>query len=489
MTRLVLLLLIALYFFTRLYHLTILPIFFDEAIFIKWAKIIASSNQQWFIPFSGGKNILLPWLAVPFLKIFPPADFLIAGRIPSVIAGFFSILATYKIGRLLFTSKVALLASFFVTIAPFNLLYDRMALYDSLLCAVLAWTAYFTFKTATTLKTADGWKWGLALGIGHLAKATAIFYSLLTPLVFIILSYQKTKKTIFKLIAISFLTSQLVANWTIISRGYFEYQQKALAHTPTTQSLLVNPFLVFTRNISWTFDWLTSYYTLPIFITVLISFGYLLKVQRIKALAFLALTVVPVFIFCFIARDYFPRYLLFTTPIVFLSLSYFICSVTFRFKNKLLLKAFLVLGLLFLPLKFDYHLLTNPPEAELPQADNWQYITGFPSSYGFAPIYRFLDTKLRNGPVTLVVEGSYSHYPYAFELYYWNNKNITIMEKWPLEMTPEIRQATRNSQVYIVIGHTTWPAQRETVKRLPLEIVLVATKPGGQDPIYLTTLK
>src|SRR5438128_6268433 len=72
------------YLFTRLFHLTILPIFTDEAEYIYWAKLIATTNKQWFISLIGTQPPLFIWSMVPFLKILP--SYLVAGRMASVMA-------------------------------------------------------------------------------------------------------------------------------------------------------------------------------------------------------------------------------------------------------------------------------------------------------------------------------------------------------------------------------------------------------------------
>src|SRR5207244_3047272 len=96
-----------LYFFTRLYNLTLLPIFFDEANYIFWAKQITATNAHWFLPLSAVKPIPLIWFIVTFLKIFPSADYLLAGRLPSVLLGFLTFIGTYKLANFLFGKRVA----------------------------------------------------------------------------------------------------------------------------------------------------------------------------------------------------------------------------------------------------------------------------------------------------------------------------------------------------------------------------------------------
>jgi hypothetical protein len=74
---------IALYFFLRLYHLTSLPLFIDEAIYIRWGTIARLDATQRFISLTDGKQPLFVWIMWPMVKIF--SDPIIAGRIVSVL--------------------------------------------------------------------------------------------------------------------------------------------------------------------------------------------------------------------------------------------------------------------------------------------------------------------------------------------------------------------------------------------------------------------
>src|SRR5574343_1375587 len=69
----------------RFYHLTILPVFADEAIYIRWAQVMKAEETLRFLPLSDGKQPLFMWVIIPFLKLI--SDPLIAGRIVSVLCG------------------------------------------------------------------------------------------------------------------------------------------------------------------------------------------------------------------------------------------------------------------------------------------------------------------------------------------------------------------------------------------------------------------
>jgi len=69
----------------RLYHLTLIPVFVDEAIYIRWAQVMGAEPTLRFLPLSDGKQPLFMWFLMFYIKYL--ADPLFAGRILSVISG------------------------------------------------------------------------------------------------------------------------------------------------------------------------------------------------------------------------------------------------------------------------------------------------------------------------------------------------------------------------------------------------------------------
>src|SRR6185503_5011953 len=117
--------LLVLYFFTRYYNILGLPIFTDEAIYIRWAQI-ASNDAAWrFISLTDGKQPMYIWIGMILMKIID--DPLLAGRTVSVIAGLLSMVGLFFLTNEVFANKkLALFTSFIYIIYPFSLAYDRM---------------------------------------------------------------------------------------------------------------------------------------------------------------------------------------------------------------------------------------------------------------------------------------------------------------------------------------------------------------------------
>src|SRR3990167_344188 len=133
------------YFVTRLINLDILPVFVDEAIYVRWSQVMRAEPTLRFLPLSDGKQPLFMWSTIPFLKLV--SDPLIAGRFVSVFAGFGSLVGIGTLALLLFSDPfIALFSSLIYAIIPFTMFFDRMALADSLLAMFGIWSLIFAIK-------------------------------------------------------------------------------------------------------------------------------------------------------------------------------------------------------------------------------------------------------------------------------------------------------------------------------------------------------
>src|SRR5260221_7286897 len=103
---------ILIYLVLRLPNLTLQPIFADEAIYIRWAQIAKAEPSLRFISLQDGKTPLFMWAMAPNLVIFE--DPLFAGRLLSVMSGFFTLLGVYFLGKKYFNPKVGLLGAFLI---------------------------------------------------------------------------------------------------------------------------------------------------------------------------------------------------------------------------------------------------------------------------------------------------------------------------------------------------------------------------------------
>ncbi|MFC1711809.1 ArnT family glycosyltransferase, partial [Patescibacteria group bacterium] len=170
-------LLIFLYFLTRLINLNSLPVFADEAIYIRWSQIIINDISKAFIPMYDGKPPLFMWIIIPFLKLIQ--DPLIAARLLSVFLGLGVIIFIYKSTCNFFSEKSAYLATAIAITCPFLFIYNRMALIESLLIFTLSLQIFFLSLYYKDNKLRYIILSGLAWGLSMLSKTTAFFFFVL----------------------------------------------------------------------------------------------------------------------------------------------------------------------------------------------------------------------------------------------------------------------------------------------------------------------
>src|SRR5437867_2051808 len=119
----VLLLILGIAFVLRFYNLNSIPVFADEAIYVRWAQVMRAVPSLRFLPLSDGKQPLFMWSVIPFLKLFN--DPLIAGRMLSVLAGLGTLVGIFFLSfTLLRSKKISLVACLIYAVSPFSLFFD-----------------------------------------------------------------------------------------------------------------------------------------------------------------------------------------------------------------------------------------------------------------------------------------------------------------------------------------------------------------------------
>lgn len=140
-----------LYFVTHLLSLTLLPVFADEAIYIRWAQLIIDEPTRYaFFPLNDGKTPLFIWLLVPFQ--FLVSNQLLAARLVSVLIGFLQVLLTGSLLRQLKTSQVVQqFGMLCVVFLPYWFFHHRMALMDGLLTLCITASVFCGIKVIQLL--------------------------------------------------------------------------------------------------------------------------------------------------------------------------------------------------------------------------------------------------------------------------------------------------------------------------------------------------
>ena len=181
-----------LYFLLRIPHLTLQPIFADEAIYIRWAQIMKAEPTLRFISVTDGKTPLFMWLMIPLFKVFH--DPLFVGRFLSIISGFATLLGVFLLGWRFLGLKVGFWSAFLVAITPFMVFFDRMALVDSMLAAFSIWALFLALLSIKYSRLDLAMFLGYVLGGGLLTKTPGFFNVLALPTTLLIFNFKSRNR-------------------------------------------------------------------------------------------------------------------------------------------------------------------------------------------------------------------------------------------------------------------------------------------------------
>lgn len=482
---LILVLLVTVYFVTRLINLDKFPIFTDEGIYIHWAKVAWHDASWRFISLTDGKQPLQTWGMIPFLKLFPQNP-LMAGRLFSVTTGFTALVGTYVTLFYLWGKKAANWGSFFYLLTPFFLFYDRMALIDSGVNAAFIWIFFFSIFLIRSYRLDIALIFGLVSGFSLLAKSSTKIFVALSALSPVLVWEKSIKRWLPKILNFSFLylitlfLAFLIYNVQRLSPFLHFVAVKNKTFVMTLPEFLQNPFELVGSNLQ-----LIPVYTVweSAFILPLIAlFGFFLLFKKDKKLFLyiLAWIILPYLAITFFAKVIFPRYLIFFGSIFLILASYYL-SMT---KNKILTN--LLVGLYLLSVVyFNYPILFNQKNIPFPEVDRGQYIEGVSSGWGIREIVNFAREKSKEKPVIIVAEGNFGMAGDVLDASLGQHDRISIKAYWPLnrEQLIENQKERDKNLVLVVFSHRdSFPTD------LPLKFIKKFSKPGNKSAFHLFEL-
>lgn len=451
-----------LYFAIRLLSVMNLPIFTDEAIYIRWAQIANNDSAQRFISLTDGKQPMFVWLTMIVMRLLNNSflnDPLLAGRFVSVFAGFFTMIGLYFISNTLFRNKtIGLITSGMYAIYPFALVYDRMALYDSLVGMFVIWSFYLEILLIRYIRLDLALILALVVGGAMLTKANAFASIYLLPTMLLLFDFSKKEKiariarfgmyaiiaavlsylyySILRLSPHFHIIDEKTASFAFPLHEWFTYKSEAL-------------FNLFTGNLKGLLSWVYAYLTLPWIL--LFFYAYFKKeYYREKILLFLWFAT-PFIYFAIFGKVIYPRHIFFMTllllPIIALAFSTLIAKTRKKWVTGLLIAMFTLF-----PLYADYHILANFSQAPIPQSDRDQYSNEWPSGVGVKEALEFFRERSKNEKIYVGTEGTFGLLPYAFEIYEWDNPNMIIKGFWPInnEIQEDLLIAAKKMPTYVV---------------------------------------
>lgn len=458
----------------RLYHLTLLPVFADEAIYIRWSQIMSREPTLRFLPLSDGKQPLYMWILMFYVHRL--SDPLFAGRILSVVSGVGTMIGIFAVSYLLFKNKiVSLFSSLIWVLSPFSFFFDRMALVDALLASLSVWTFFFAILTSKTKRLDMAMITGFFLGGALLTKSPALFVTLLIPTTWVFIKKPKDLIKLFLLLLVTYLIGYGMYNILRLGPNFNMVGSRNADYVFPISHLWINPKDPFIFHIEEIYkDWFIKMGPWPIVGLVILGFIGGWRKQWKEKLLLLVWFAFPILVQSMYAKVFTVRYILFTLPPLFI-----FAASTFQQKKKMLL----ILGLIFLILfagtasYFDYQLVTNPDKANLPSSERSGYLEEWTAGTGIREVADLLKVEHAQKPdekILVGTEGYFGTLPDGLQMYVQAIPNVNVIgvgvtiEEIPQSLKDSLKFGNKT---YFVINSSRLKIKKENWQKVGLKLI------------------
>lgn len=444
----------------RTTNLTLLPIFGDEAIYIRWSQVMNVVPSLRFLPLFDGKQPGFMWVLMFLVNRF--SDPLFVGRLTSVFYGVGTLVGIFILTYYLFRSrKIALIASLFWAISPYAVFFDRLALVDSMLAMFGVWTLVFGAITAKTLRLDFAMLTGFALGGALLTKSPATFFVIMLPSTWMLSKWPNREKKqradmpelihlskLVLLYAVTLVIAYGMYNILRLGENFHLVSSRNLDYIYPTSHLWTNPLNPLISHLSETYDWLWMMGPSVLVVFVLLTLFAQIKRVGMKfdlkekidfrkmkrpnpevALLFVW-SVFPLVITCLYAKVFTTRYIFFSLPTIYIFAS---LIFYYLYSKRELLKKVLIFGLILYiiqSLQINHLLLTNPEDAPLPRVIRSGYLEEWTSGTGIKQVADYIRSEYHKDPDKKIIvgtEGYFGTLPDGLQIYLNDLPDITVI--------------------------------------------------------------
>jgi hypothetical protein len=386
------------YLASRLVSLMRLPAFTDEAVYIGWARETLVGNLA--AGLADGK-----WLSIKIMSLFMllPLHPLVAARSLSALAGLITLILCIATGTVLFSKREGLIAGLLLALLPFTLFHDRMALVDGMLTAWGAGILLLSILACCPGSRRTGWLLPLAIVAAVLSKSSAVFFLAIPVAAVLVLPPHGSR-----LAALARVAPALVCGTAtfvfLMKTGSGSYQLGLTVLNGGNDG-----WTTIWRNLGLAQNWLWTWFTPPLAVLAVLSLGLFMNRTRRRPVIFLWLAgLSQVAAYVVTARVWYPRYLLFVAVPACLLMAgllgaAFEAAVRPVWIRETVLGAAGVLLVLAWPLAQDIPIIWDPLNAGMPEADRFQYVTGWPSGCGLPELEDYLRQQAASAPAGLNV--------------------------------------------------------------------------------------
>lgn len=457
------------YFIIRLVAIRDLPLFTDEAIYIRWAQMGLYDPGLRLTSLTDGKQPLFIWLITTLMNV--TSNPLAAGRLVSVLTGFLTGIGMFFLTFELFKNKwVSILAVSFYVILPFSLVFDRMALYESTSGMFFVWSLLVGIVLTKKLQLQYSFILALIMGGGILTKTTGFLSMYMLPLLLLLLPVTKTNRlnklfTWVCLIMVAVGVSLFYYSVLQFSPQFYQINEKNAIFIYHFRELAhYGAFYKWTPNLLTLTSWIALYVSIPAFIIFIVSL-FFVKINWKQKMVLLLWFAIPFVGYGLLGKQLNSRYIY---PIILPLLPLFAANIIDAYKKVKLRKVFLVSIFICIVsmLYVDYRIITSFTSSPIPQDDLNQYINGTFAGGGIKESIVFLSQKAQEGPMYIATEGIYGSLPTtAMELYFLHHPGV---QKGGFEVSRRIpkllAEKTYEMPVYVIFNQTqnppAWPMEK-----------------------------
>jgi len=456
---------------SRIWNLESLPVFGDEAIYIRWAQIIKSVDTLRFIPQTDGKQPLFMWLNAVTLRFI--SDPLISGRLISVFSGL-GILIT------LFLISHSFLPSLIYLFLPFTFFFDRLATADNLLSFLGLFSLFLSLKLAKYPRFDLAMILGVILGLAWLTKSPAIYFIVLSILTFIVYNPKNLKKLYFPLL--SAFIAFCIYNILRLGPAFAQIALRNKDYIWPLTEVLKHPLDPLIPHLKDTLNIYKYFLSIPILLSPLLYFPFRKKIKFDSIFhIYFAWFLLPLIANCAMAKVFTARYILFTLPPLIL--------VFYHFLNPLFNKKYIYLLLiLFIPnLWRIYQISFWPYNLKLPPTETG-YIIDWTSGWGIKDVSNYLISRSHQANVIVGTEGYFGTLPDGLQIYTNQLPQLTVFGVGiNIEKIPEKLIDAKNygDEVYLLFNASRLKLSSADISTLNL--VKSIPKPDG-DALLLYRL-
>lgn len=442
-------------------NLTKLPIFVDEALYLRWAQIAWHDASWRFISLTDGKQPLYVWFVIPFLKLID--DPLYAGRLASAVCGFFTVFGMGYLGFLLGNKKTALIAMIVTALSPYLFFYYRFGVMESMLVAGSIWVCNFSILLARSRRLDVAMILGMITGATILVKSSGMFFLLLIPAAYLLdfdwkkLFTRATYKYL-GLVLVAWFIAAVIYNVQRLSPWMHMIGQKN-AFFIVPYSEIFNEMGRLSNNFLDVWRWQIGYTTIPVLLLAVAGIYLMVRADLRKSLFLGAWLLAPMMGTVLLARLFAPRYVIFVTPFIL----YFAVYALSQIRSA---KLTIVATLLFLimPLSLLTKLISDPINYPYVSVDEG-YVNGWSAGNGTKQIadWALNHMKETGKPMTIFTEGTFGILPHGLELYVDGRvEGLTITGLYPITTIPPshaLESVKTNPETYLVLNNTQTPSQ------------------------------